>query len=30
MNKMWTDDKIPVEKVLFWEDLNMNLAAIKA
>lgn len=30
MNQMWTDDKIPVEKVLFWEDLNMNLAAIKA
>lgn len=29
MNTIWQDDKIPVERVLFWEDLNVNLAAIK-
>lgn len=29
MNTIWQDDMIPVERVLFWEDLNVNLAAIK-
>ena len=29
MNEIWQNDKLPVEKVLFWEDLNLNLAAIK-
>lgn len=29
MNRIWENDKIPVERVLFWEDLNVNLAAIK-
>ena len=29
MNKSWQNDFLPVEKVLFWEDLDMNLAAIK-
>lgn len=29
MNRTWQNDKLPVEKVLFWEDLNLNLAAIK-
>ena len=29
MNHIWEEDKIPVERVLFWEDLNVNLAAIK-
>ncbi len=29
MNKIWEDDELPVERVLFWEDLNVNLAEIK-
>lgn len=29
MNKSWQNDFLPVEKVLFWEDLNMDLSAIK-
>lgn len=30
MNAFWQDDnEFPVEKVLFWEDLGLNLAAIK-
>lgn len=29
MNSIWEDDKLPVERVLFWEDLNVNLAEIK-
>lgn len=29
MNNSWEHDFQAVEKVLFWEDLNMNLAAIK-
>ena len=28
-NQTWQNDHIPGEKVLFWEDLNMDLAAIK-
>ena len=29
MNTSWQSDFLAVEKTLFWEDLNMNLAAIK-
>ena len=29
MNRSWQNDAEPVEKVLFWEDLNLNLAALK-
>ena len=29
MNHIWEEDKLPVERVLFWEDLNVNLAEIK-
>lgn len=29
MNVTWQNDFLAVEKTLFWEDLNMNLAAIK-
>ena len=28
-NRIWQDDLMPVEKVLFWEELNKDLAAIK-
>ncbi len=28
-NTIWQDDLMPVEKVLFWEELNKDLAAIK-
>jgi len=29
MNSVWQEDRRFVERVLFWEDLNVNLAAIK-
>ncbi len=29
MNSGWQNDFLAVEQTLFWEDLNMNLAAIK-
>lgn len=29
MNRSWQNDADPVEKVLFWEDLNLDLAALK-
>lgn len=28
-NQTWQNDNIPGEKVLFWEELNLDLAAIK-
>lgn len=28
-NQTWQNDNIPGEKVLFWEDLNIDLAALK-
>lgn len=29
MNRVWTRDSAPVEKTLFWEDLNLDLTTLK-
>lgn len=29
MNRVWARDSAPVEKTLFWEDLNLDLTTLK-